>query len=178
MFCCWNKNRISTECLKIRSLVSTIKNWLNRQIPNLSTWCINFIHATWVTWPTSASLFHYRYSFVLRTIQSDDLISCLFMGMLEQVFAFWWPNTGCPSRRQPARIMEKTLESGNLFSETWIPPLYLFDITRPIHQQCSLFLNILPISALHPPDILSPSWTMSSSSSPFIFKTSVSSTLS
>ena len=36
--------------------------------------------------------------------------------------------TGCSSWRQPARFMEETLESGNLFNSSWILLAYLITL--------------------------------------------------
>ena len=42
------------------------------------------------------------------------------MGMLEQVFSDYWMSF----LTKLAQIREEMLESGNLFSSSWVPPLY------------------------------------------------------
>ena len=61
--------------------------------------------------------------------------------------SFWW--SGCPSSHQPAQIREETLESGNLFSGSWIsasvPPYHhlFWKLSPLLHQE--LGLELCPI---------------------------------
>ena len=51
--------------------------------------------------------------------------------------------TGCSSWHQPAQIREETLESGNLFSSSWILPPYLkSDINLYTRLHCTEALKM------------------------------------
>ena len=125
------------------------RNMCEQALIPYTTWDETCVNRPWYPTKHGNAIGVGVYLWVITPCDLDTIIVIVIIILLMSIFFNINQEflvTGCPSWRQPARIREATLESGNLSSGSWTPPPYQQNYNNvTIHlntQQNKLCMNL------------------------------------